>query len=481
MAWLGMWAKRKKITVDNTNIGSDLTHFPVPILLGVSVGESNQDVSDIFDDLGSNSKKIAITKSDGTTQIYGEIELWDESNENAVIWVSKSDLTLSSSATTDLYIYFDSSQSDNTTFIGETTDTQAQNVWDSDSGATYLMAQDPSGGTDCILDSTINANHGTPTGSMTSGDLVDGDIGKAIDFDGTDDAIECSDTDQILDGATEFTILAKIKIGDLPASGERICIFTTFGGTSSGQTTDTEGLELHLEGVDTGVFKCFHYYNSSGNADTVISTTLPAANTSYSLAIVKDAFNLKLFLNGVLEDTVISNGAVYEGNNFFIGCRDNNGTLQRFWTGSIDCLQVSLVAKSADWIKAANYALNDSLIAFSATETYSGASTAITYMATDIQVWQEKVQSISLDLSAGYQDVESCHLDLQAAIEITKDFSTDIELSNGTITVDMAMDISVGDGNKTQTLGMDLIAVSTLPEFKSIYAMNLNTIIKEVV
>ena len=38
------------------------------------------------------------------------------------------------------------------------------------------MSQDPSGGTDCIIDSTGSGTHGTPDGSMTSEDLVNGKV-----------------------------------------------------------------------------------------------------------------------------------------------------------------------------------------------------------------------------------------------------------------------------------------------------------------
>src|SRR6056297_2541451 len=118
MSWLSGWAKRRKITIDNTNIDSDLDHFPVPVPLGTSVGQSDQDVSDIFDELGSESLKIAVTKSDGETEIYAEVEQWDATNEKALLWVSKSDLTLTAASVTELYIYYDSSQSDNTDYIG---------------------------------------------------------------------------------------------------------------------------------------------------------------------------------------------------------------------------------------------------------------------------------------------------------------------------------------------------------------------------
>lgn len=67
-------------------------------------------------------KKIAFTKSDATTQIMGEIESWDQTNEKALFFVSDLDLVLATAAETELYIYFDPEQSDNDNFIGDTQD-----------------------------------------------------------------------------------------------------------------------------------------------------------------------------------------------------------------------------------------------------------------------------------------------------------------------------------------------------------------------
>ena len=99
MAWLGTWKYRQKITVDHTKIGSDLTHFPLTIQI------NSTDNSEIFTELSTSSQKIAITKTDGSTQLYAEVEYWDSTK--AVIHASKSDMVLSSTVDTELYIYFD--------------------------------------------------------------------------------------------------------------------------------------------------------------------------------------------------------------------------------------------------------------------------------------------------------------------------------------------------------------------------------------
>ena len=192
MAWLGTWANRLKLTIDSGKIDTaDLTDFPVMVHLSAASGIGDADVSAVFDELASdaNRKKIAVTTSDGTTQCYVEIELWDDANEQA--WLHVKVPTVAYDADTILYLYYDSAQADNTTYVGDTTDAVTHNVWDANFVAVYHMAQDPNGdGADAIKDSArSNANEGTPGGSMTTADLVSGKVGDGIDFDGTDDYI----------------------------------------------------------------------------------------------------------------------------------------------------------------------------------------------------------------------------------------------------------------------------------------------------
>ena len=190
MGWLGTWAKRLKLTIDYSKIDGALSDFPVMVHLSAGSGIGDVDVSAVFDELGSdaNRKKIAVTTSDGETQCYVEIERWDDASEKA--WLHVKVPSVSDSADTVLYLYYDSAQADNTTYVGDTTDAVTHNVWDANFAAVYHMAQDPNGdGAGAIKDSTSNENDGTPTGSMTTADLVDGQVGKGIDFDGSDDAI----------------------------------------------------------------------------------------------------------------------------------------------------------------------------------------------------------------------------------------------------------------------------------------------------
>jgi hypothetical protein len=60
--------------------------------------------------------KCAFTLSDGTTQLYAEKELFDHSASKAIYHVKVT--SISSSAGTDIYYYYNNSIADNTTYIG---------------------------------------------------------------------------------------------------------------------------------------------------------------------------------------------------------------------------------------------------------------------------------------------------------------------------------------------------------------------------
>ena len=135
-------------------------------------------------------------------------------------------------------------------------------------------------------------------------------------------------------------------------------------------------------------------------------------------------------------------------------------------------------------------------------------NSSLSDMAMDIQAFSSAVNNMKLDIVAACQDIETCAMDIHTIGEFVRDnmldmalayqvMSTmpvsislakekvinailDILLVNGIVTQGVAMDISVGDGNKIQSMGLDCMAVSTMPEFKSVYAMHLNSAIKEI-
>ena len=89
-------------------------------------------------------------------------------------------------------------------------------VWDGTYVAVWHMNNDPAGspvGSGVLLDSTSNANDGDSYGTMTSGDFIDGDYGKGINFDGIDDYFRIPYSSEFQ--TSTWGIMARLKrIGD---------------------------------------------------------------------------------------------------------------------------------------------------------------------------------------------------------------------------------------------------------------------------
>ena len=129
-SWLSGWSYRVEITIDSDKIDAALADFPVLLYLSTSSGIGHDDVSFVFDELGAEKLKLAVTTGDGTTECYVEIEKWDSANKEAWLWVKVPNIA--SDTDTTLYLYYDRTQPDNTTWVGETGTTPAKNVWNSD-------------------------------------------------------------------------------------------------------------------------------------------------------------------------------------------------------------------------------------------------------------------------------------------------------------------------------------------------------------
>jgi len=208
MAWLSGWTWRIKLSIDADDVTAALTNFPVLIYISTSSGYNSEDVSFIFDKIGSNSLKIAVTGSDGETECKVEIEKWDYGSEEAWIWVKVP--TISNTVDTDLYLYYDNAHADNTANVGVVGSTPGKAVWDDNFVGVWHLSES-AGGSEAVKDSTQYENHGTDYGSPTFG--VDGQVNSAVDFtqSGDDDEVRIDHSDSLNINGDEITIEAWIK------------------------------------------------------------------------------------------------------------------------------------------------------------------------------------------------------------------------------------------------------------------------------
>ena len=361
MAWLGTWKKRRKITISNTNIDSALSDFPILVKISTSSGTGNDDITDIFPELGSdaNRKKIAITTDNGETQCYVEIERFDYPNSAAWLWVKVP--SVSDSVGTELYIYYDSSQSDNTTYIGDTTDAAARSVWDDNFKFVMHMAQDPNGDVaETIKDSTSNANHGTPDGTMTSSDLVDGKIGKGIDLDGGDDYINKGSL--TFNSRENFTLEVISKITQIDVEQRLI---------SMHNPSDTGGPQFFLRLTDTNYANVFGW-GDSGDTVTSITDNVDLNDSSYHYiagTIDGNIGKVELFVEGVSKGNTTTSQFTLDNIPILnIGMGFYGESTPQAFGGVVDEIRISNTARPSAWIKATYYSNWDELVTYGDTE-----------------------------------------------------------------------------------------------------------------
>jgi len=507
MGWLSDWAKRIELTIDNTNVDSDLADFPVLIYISAASGIGAVDASAVFDELISdaNRKKIAVTTSDGTTQCYVEIERWDDANEKAWLWVKVPSVAAASS--TALHLYYDSTKADNTSYVGDTTDAVTHNVWDSNFVGVWHMAQDPNGdGADAIKDSTSNQNDGTPYGTMTTADLVDGKIGKAIDFDGVNDYLAFSTIS--ISGAWTAEVTADPS-GDTQ-SGDGFVVFDGKG------IVQAAGNWCALAGNDV---------QKKGNA----------------LSITGDFVNIVASFDGdstyLMYEDGVENSADETNTGWKLGgvYRIASGYLNRKPQGRIDEVRISDTERSPAWIKATNYSIRDAIITWG--EEEAGGSTYIEDASLDLSAYSRALENLQSYLRAhngielrdltttleafslGTEDFSTL---LIAALESTGDFAANFEtwatqyknlagtfdvkgqaveslmsfletaraeykslaaflsVTDGSILNDLCAFFSVTDGSTLKNLGLYLKAVQSVPAFRSITAQRVSSVVHEV-
>jgi len=323
--------------INHSLIDETLVDFPVAIDLARFGGS-------IFTDCRADRKKIAVTLADGTTQCKIEIEHWDHVHQKGVLHVKIPSISAISS--TIIKLFWDSGQDDNTDYVGDTGDTPAQEVWDDDFVAVYLLAQDPSGGSGCILDSTSNLNNGTPV-SMTSDDLVDGLLGKALAFNGVDQRISIPDTSE-LSGGHSITIEALFKSLKTSEQG----VVTKY--------KDNDNKDWSLYSVSNNVKFQSEAGKNHSNFLTLLDGTLDTWKVA-AFAFTHSTKELKGFLGGVKN---VTNCNYYLPN--------TTGSVQIGYTayynfylqGSVGQVRISKIARSDAWMKASNASLKDILFGY---------------------------------------------------------------------------------------------------------------------
>ena len=361
---------------DWASLGSDTSYFqsiePVYVKLKLDNWSTYPSAAVYFDnftvvsgttvwDDEPNKKKIAVTKDDGITQLYCEIENFELHNRTATLWVSKHDWTISSIEDTKFYLYYDKNQNDNVVFVGDIASDAGKSVWNSNYVLVNHMSQDPSGSS--VKDSTSNSNHGAPFSGMKTSDLVDATVGKGIVFDNSSDGLLCT-ANQSINLTTTVTLESAINI-------------TSYGpqdGTGYGNIINKDVISLYT-----------HDYSHTGYNDhsLIIRFGDSTAYTSIdSIPLDTDLFISTTYCSvsglGVKINNTDINYGIYSGD--FSGIISDNSTTSlyignrsdyaRHIDGTISSVFISDTVRSDAWLKATTYTLSNDLVE-AATENYN--------------------------------------------------------------------------------------------------------------
>ncbi len=312
---------RKKITIQASQVSgaSALTDFPVMIKL------TGSDFQEIENDTRSDGYDLVFRASDGITPLAHEIEVYDETADLLVAWVKIP--TLSPTIDTEIYMYYGDSA------LTAPTETPTA-VWDPNFKGVWHLNEDPSGTAPQIMDSTVNANHGTSQGGMKSNDRVAGKIGEALDFDGSDDYIN-GGSDSSLDATTGLTLEAWVEPDQVEWASRYVLYKANAYFLSSMRSFDnTPNFYLYINGVGwQAIF-------TGGTLTTGWNHLVATYDTTQR--------TMRIYIDGVEVKSLALTGL----SNYTIRTTTNILWIGGPWSdGVIDEARVSDIARSADWIK----------------------------------------------------------------------------------------------------------------------------------
>ncbi len=397
-----------KLSIPYSYIDNSLYNFPILVNLSSASGLNNEDITEVFTHLGitTNRKKIAVTDYTGVGQCFVEIERWSQAEHSAQLWIKVPEI--SSTSDTTLYLYYDKTKSDNSLFIGDTSSFPAQQVWDDNFIAVYHMSQDPSAGGACILDSTSNENHGTPEGILSSNNLTDGNIGKAIYLNGSDNLIDIGD----IFSPTNET-LEVIFSTTTTSTDNRICLI------SDKYVARVEGV-VYIDGtsnhrIASGFFASSTWYDSASSTDGVND------GVTHYVCMTYNTLQLKLFLDNDVYITSETASIDNENTNWIIGANWDTTINDSWFEGNIGEVRVSNNARSDVWISTTYKSNFDNLISYTTTkqtgwlETYEGGELSPWTKRIKLEIDNTKVDShlvdfpvlINLSESSGYNDKDN--------------------------------------------------------------------------
>lgn len=328
------YANRMRITLLSAYIDSNLTWFPIPVVLT----SANFD----FSLVRADGTDIRFVDAGGGELAY-EVVNFDQAGESALYWVSATGWVISSSGDVDFYMVYgkadDAADHSNPT-----------GVWDNNFKAVYHM-DDPDTGV--LVDDSTTQNDGAKLANAEPSQVT-GMLYKAQDFDGSDDYVTLTQAlaDMLELKSTGWSLEMLLK-PDAATTGH-------FLGSVAPPWVD----EVRTSFGAGGVY--FSYYDEVGCGQ--INAHIVGAGD------LRDAWHYYALTCGVNDLKSYLDDQTYTGSGDVSGC----GNLEDLVTptlgvrkignspygGLIEEVRLSDVVRAAAWLKATYYACWGNLVSY---------------------------------------------------------------------------------------------------------------------
>ncbi len=306
------WTQRIPITIGPGQVVGTVDDFPVL----VSVTEAA-----LASGAQADGSDIRFTADDGTTTLDHEIESFDAATGSLEAWVKLP--LMDDQAGASLYLLFGAANAPDQQNIRDT--------WPSSLASVWHLSTDPAGPGPQLDDSTINNNDGLNAGSMTGGNLVAGQIGNAVDFDGIDDRLTSAPID--LDDRSAITASAWARPDALV---EGVVLSTRPSGVTA------------FELATTATGQAAVTINSTTDGPVTLTGGTVTAGSWHHLASTWDGSTLRLYLNGAeAAQQAVGGSLVAPAAPVTLGAAADGADQ---FDGLIDEARLGYTTRSADWI-----------------------------------------------------------------------------------------------------------------------------------
>jgi len=377
MAYLSGYTKRIKITSQNAKVASAYSYAMIYDCSQLSAAKYNS----FWTDIKAGGVDIRVTKADGTTEVARGVREFDAGEKEGLIYFNADGI--STSADVDFYIYY--GKSDASDYADDHATLGMQKVFSTNYKFYSTMADLT---TSTVKDETSEGNDGTKTAANEPNE-VNGLIGNAQDFDGEGDEINLGFN---INESNPFSYM---------------CFYST-------ESTEFEtaigaywhGANRPLRIGQRGTEKAEFVYRDGSD---IRATGGPKTSTGawFHVVGVWDGTDLKLYVNGNLEDTVSEPTAPTSLD------RDNYlGSLNGVHFGEIKLDEVGM--------------LTEALTANEILTIYNNQSDNSSFWATsDIE---EADVGLSINISDQLNITESVDVDIQAIP--AEDLNVDLSVKN---------------------------------------------------